>query len=224
MVKVPGLGGLEGVGEAVPGGPPGGTKEWREVPAPAAGASDEELVRWIQSDPRGAAARTAASQLFGRYLDPVFGWCYRWVRDRDRAMDLAQDVLTAAWESLPRFHGDSRFGTWLYAIARHKCWNAMRPTRREWVRDLEEDALVDGRPSPEEMVNLIEEEERTRQLFEEVLSPLESTAMWLRCFEGLAVDEITRLLDIRGASGARGVLQTARRRLRAGMAHRYGRR
>ncbi len=180
-------------------------------------------MRRIRADPRGTAGREAASWLFGRYLDPVFGWCYRWVRDRDRAMDLAQDVLAAAWESLPRFKGDSRFATWLFAIARHKCWNAMRPTRREWVYDLEEDALVDGEPSPDEVVSLLEEEERARQLFEDVLSPLEGTAMWMRCFEGLAVDEITRLLDIRGASGARGVLQTARRRLRTAMAHRYGR-
>jgi RNA polymerase sigma factor (sigma-70 family) len=212
-----------GGAEAVTHAPPDGTKSSKVVPSATAEPSDEELVRRIQADPRGEAAREAASRLFGRYLDPVFGWCYRWVRDRERAMDLAQDVLAAAWESLPRFQGDSRLGTWLYAIARHKCWNAMRPTRREWVRDLEEDMLVDGGPSPDEMVGLVQEEERARRLFEDVLLPVESTAMWLRCFEGLEVEEITRLLDIRGASGARGVLQTARRKLRAVMARRYER-
>ncbi len=202
--------------------PPKGTKDRSASTAPAGEASDEELVRRIQRHPLGAEEREAASLLFGRYLDPVFGWCYRWVRDRERAMDLSQDVLSAAWESLPGFKGESRFGTWLYAIARHKCWNALRPTRREWVRDLEEDVLVDGGPSPEELVSLLEEEDRARRLFQDALSPLEGTAMWLRCFEGLGVDEINRLLQCRGASGARGVLQTARRRLRAALTRRAG--
>jgi DNA-directed RNA polymerase specialized sigma24 family protein len=42
--------------------------------------------------------------------------------------------------------------------------------------------------------------------------------LWLRCFEKVPVDEITRMLGITEASGARGVLQRARRRLRAALA------
>ena len=47
------------------------------------------------------------------------------------------------------------------------------------------------------------------------LEPQEQEALWLRCFEGLSVDAITEVLAVREASGARAVLQRARRKLRA---------
>jgi hypothetical protein len=46
------------------------------------------------------------------------------------------------------------------------------------------------------------------------LNPVEQRAFYLRCFERMPVDTITRLLAIEGATGARGVLQSARRKLR----------
>jgi hypothetical protein len=51
----------------------------------------------------------------------------------------------------------------------------------------------------------------------------------LRCFERMPVDRITETLCLENASGARGLLQTARRKLRAeleredGVRHRAGR-
>ena len=51
----------------------------------------------------------------------------------------------------------------------------------------------------------------------------EQEAIYLRCFERLPVDEITSLLSITGASGARGLLQSARRKLRAALAKPPGR-
>jgi DNA-directed RNA polymerase specialized sigma24 family protein len=50
------------------------------------------------------------------------------------------------------------------------------------------------------------------------LDPLEREAIWLRCYEGMPVEEITGLLGIDTASGARGILQRARRKLRAALA------
>jgi DNA-directed RNA polymerase specialized sigma24 family protein len=47
------------------------------------------------------------------------------------------------------------------------------------------------------------------------LAPLEQEALWLRCVERMPVDEITRVLGIEGSTGARAVLQSARRKLRA---------
>ena len=41
--------------------------------------------------------------------------------------------------------------------------------------------------------------------------------MWLRAYEGMSVEDITRMMKLNGASGARGLLQTARRKLRAAL-------
>ena len=55
---------------------------------------------------------------------------------------------------------------------------------------------------------------------DEVLTKQEKDALWMRCFEALPVDVITRQLDITGATGARAVLQKARRKLRRALEER----
>ena len=62
-----------------------------------------------------------------------------------------------------------------------------------------------------------EDEERMLGIIKEVLEPVEQRAIWLRCFEKVPVEEITRLLGIESASGARAVLQKARRKLRTAL-------
>lgn len=184
------------------------------------GPSDEELVRLVVQAAPGDASRQAAETLFGRYLERVFAWCHRHVRDRDRALDLAQEVLTSAWRALDRFDGRVPFGGWLYVIARNRCYRALRPV--SWWRD--EDVVLEevaaGEPGPAERMAERETADRLLELVRSELDPVEQDALWLRCYERLPVEEITRILKLTSASGARGVLQGARRKLRAAMARR----
>jgi DNA-directed RNA polymerase specialized sigma24 family protein len=60
------------------------------------------------------------------------------------------------------------------------------------------------------------------QLLARHLKPTEHEAVVLRYFECLPVDEITQVLGITQASGARGVLQSAKRKLRAAFADQGG--
>lgn len=51
------------------------------------------------------------------------------------ADDVAQDTFIRAWRALPQFRGDSSARTWLLAIARRACADAIRGTvRRRRVR------------------------------------------------------------------------------------------
>lgn len=49
----------------------------------------------------------------------------------DEADDATQDTYVRAWRSLPRFRGDSSGRTWLLAIARRACVDAVRRKVRE---------------------------------------------------------------------------------------------
>ena len=51
----------------------------------------------------------------------------------------------------------------------------------------------------------------------DALTPLEQTALWLKAYEGMPVNDINRLLGVTDESGARALLQTARRKLRAAL-------
>ena len=47
----------------------------------------------------------------------VFGVAMKYMKDEERANDVAQDALLNAYRHLDSFRGDSRFTTWLYRIA-----------------------------------------------------------------------------------------------------------
>ena len=185
-----------------------------------AAASDEELLSRARGHSEAAARAAAASELFGRYRKRVYLWCFRYVHDHDRALDLAQDALLSAWRALDSFEDRSRFSSWLFAIARNRCLSAVRPVSLSRDPEVEPDDLYDAAPGPERGLEERQDEERLIELMRAVLDENERQALSLRCFERLSVDEITRMLSIEGASGARGVLQSARRKLRAALARR----
>ena len=193
-----------------------------QIPPVPAEPADDDLLAVIQRDPAGEAGERAVAQLLDRYRDRVYAWCWRHVRDREQALDLAQEVLLAAYRNLHSFGERAQFSSWLFAIARNRCLSELRK-RRLPQEDIEILALVaDPRPAPDQ--ELIERLDESRLLaaISEHLTPLEQDALWLRCHEQLPVEEITRLLDIQEQTGARAVLQRARRRLRAALADQTG--
>lgn len=64
--------------------------------------------------------------------------------DAEDADDVTQDTFIRAWRTLPRFRGDSSARTWLLAIARHTCIDAVRCRirRRRLAGRLEEQELL----------------------------------------------------------------------------------
>lgn len=178
---------------------------------------DPQLLERARRDPAGDDGRAAASELLRRHQRQVYVWCFRYVRDHERAIELAQDVLLSAYRALHTFEGRSQFGSWLYTIARHRCLRAVRAPRLVRDDDVELDALPHPDGNPERMFEDQQGEERLRRLVMEHLDPDERTALWMRCFERLPVEEIGRVLQVEHASGARALLQRARRKLRTAL-------
>jgi RNA polymerase sigma-70 factor (ECF subfamily) len=180
-----------------------------------AGADELDLLnraRGRAGSPDGVAA---AGVLLSRYRRAVYLWCFRYVRDHDRALDMAQDVLLTAYQRLPEFQGRAAFSSWLFVIARNRCLNEMRNDPRRETADL--DSFENNDPSVEER---IEKEIESRRLIDaaaRVLDPIEQRAVWLRYSERMPVDDITTLLNLDQKSGARAVLQRARRKLRTAL-------
>lgn len=179
--------------------------------------SDAELVRDARSDPDGAAGRAAASELLSRYRRRAYLWCFRIVREHELALDLAQDALLSAWRGLPAFDSRSQFSSWLFAIVRNRCLTAMRPRVNRRDDAVDPDDLIAAADDPLDRLAAMQEEAQVLEAIRTDLEPVEQEALWLRAVERMPVDEITRVLGITTASGARGVLQAARRKLRSKM-------
>ena len=175
-----------------------------------------ELFEAQQAEGDSVPSETLAAdldRLFGAHADRVRALCLRLTRDPDRARDLAQEAMLKAWQNLPNFRGESGLGTWLFVIARNVCFQSMR--KRTDL--LTEDGIVEL-ASPEagalRQLQLAEREELLREASAAVLSPLEQEAVHLRYVEQLGQDEITVILGLDQSSGARGLLQRCRRKLK----------
>ncbi len=182
--------------------------------------SDEALARVAAVRPNDPDGRAAAETLFGRYVRTVYRWCYRLVEDPELARDLAQDILLSAYRNLGRFEGWGRFSAWLFVISRNRCLDALRKPAL-LVEELEgPETLANPRPGPDRELEDCENEDGLLRLLRDHLTAQEQEALWLRCYERMPVEAITRALGIQHATGARAVLQSARRKLRAALERR----
>ncbi|MFI5371175.1 MAG: RNA polymerase sigma factor [Candidatus Eisenbacteria bacterium] len=181
-------------------------------------ALDESLVLTFQRDPDGAPGRRAATMLLARWQGRAFGWAYRFAGEREQALDLAQECLMKVYRALPDYQFRGKFSAWVFTIVHNTCRDYARGRRRFERDDVDLDTLVSPVRGPEELLESGDQQRRISALMFSALDPHERMALWMRAHDEMGVDEITRVLGLAGASGARGVLQSARRKLRAALA------
>ncbi len=145
--------------------------------------SDKELVRAVRS-----GDRQAYGQLVMRYERGLRAVIAQIVADIHMAEDLAQDAFLKAFQNLHRLHNPSRFGPWLYKIARNEAlmWIRRRPKVTEGP--LSEDMPLEksnGRLS-----------EASEQLLKVVMTlpSQEQRVVLLRYFEGHQVGDIATMI------------------------------
>ena len=91
---------------------------WLMLLAVVHALADTELVSRFQ-----AGDQSAFSHIVQRYQDRVYTVCLRFMRDRQVAEDVAQDVFLALYRSLHTFRGDSALSTWVFRVAVNHCKN-----------------------------------------------------------------------------------------------------
>ena len=178
---------------------------------------DENLVQLAQLSIDSDVGRSAAAELLGRYQKKVYLWCYRYIKDHEQSLDMSQEVLLRAWRGLGSFGRRSKFSSWLFVLTRNRCLNEMQCVSLFDESEPDYEAVAAPDPNPARQLEEREDEERIYALIRSTLEPEEQKVLWLRCFDRMPVEEITRVLGIESASGARGVLQRARRKLRAAL-------
>ncbi len=78
--------------------------------------SDEELVKLhLMGD------NSCFSVLYERFYVRIFNKCFTFTKDFNDAFDYTQDILMKAFDKLKTFKGNSKFSTWIYAIAHNYC-------------------------------------------------------------------------------------------------------
>jgi RNA polymerase sigma-70 factor (ECF subfamily) len=88
--------------------------------------SDTDIIQQVLKGDRQAYAI-----LVERYQNYVFTIVLRYVKVREDAEEVAQDVFIKAYRSLADFKGTAKFSTWLYTITTTSCITFLRKKKLE---------------------------------------------------------------------------------------------
>jgi len=153
-----------------------------------------------------------------RHQTRIVRWCYRFTRDRETALDLAQEILLRVFRNLDNYRGECRFSTWLYVIARNQCMTALQKRAAEptWVPNAFAQDLPD-RVSPDFFSTIEQEQTRQRnwRFILDILDSTEQRVMLLHYGEELPLNTVSRMLGLTNKSGAKAYVVSARRKLGA---------
>ena len=132
----------------------------------------------------------AFDELMIRYERQIYRVCYRFVDNRDDAMDLAQEVFIKAFEHLPTFRRESSLKTWLYRIAMNHCINHVKKRAREFVEVSETTGSIN--PSVHSDMENREQRDQFRRLVKK-LPPKQRAILEMRIHEQFSYEEIARM-------------------------------
>ena len=102
------------------------------------GPSDIEIISRVLKGEKQAYA-----ELVTRYQSYVFTLTLRFIRSREDAEEVAQDIFVKAYRSLADFRGASKFSTWLYTIVNTTCITFLRKKKLE-VQSLDNEKVFES--------------------------------------------------------------------------------
>ena len=85
-----------------------------------------------------AGDQDAFRQLVEEHQHDVYALALRLTRDPHLAHDIAQEAFIRAWRALPKFRGDSAFGTWIHRITVNTAWTQRSKAKRHQHDELSE--------------------------------------------------------------------------------------
>jgi RNA polymerase sigma-70 factor (ECF subfamily) len=145
--------------------------------------------------------RQAFEALFDRYSRAMVNFAYRYVGDRGRAEELAQDVFLKLHRSLASYAPSSKFRTYLYRIATNHFLNELRrgeyrsrPTSLDGDDDRPRELVDERAVRPDDMAEARQTEVAIGRAME-TLSDRERLALSLCRLQGLSYREIAEVLE-----------------------------
>lgn len=132
--------------------------------------------------------------LVEKYQRPLFALVRNLIRDMGEAEDIAQETFLAAYANLKSYDPSrAKFSTWLFAMARNRCLNALKRRRPLVMASLPERTVRDN---PGGRLDA----EATFRLLDAALDRLpveQRTAFVLAEIQGLSYQEIERIEGVR---------------------------
>jgi RNA polymerase sigma-70 factor, ECF subfamily len=163
--------------------------------------------------------------LVERHSRSLFRLAFRMTGNQQDAEDVVQESFLRAYKQLAKFDERASFGTWLYRIAANCSLDLVRSRKRrsehmaappELGSEAEDPvvSLPSTAPNPERLALSSEVRERVAEAMRE-LSPTERTAFVLRHFEGMCMEEVSRVLECQPGAAKHSVFRAVQKLRRA---------
>ena len=166
-----------------------------------------ELVRAERRD-------EAIALLLPAFRRKVFGLAYSFLRDREAAEDVTQEVFIKVWRALPGFDGRAAMSTWIYTIARNASLSALRARRpQSSLSDPEVMEAVEAN-NPVPSADIIADRAAILRLVDQLPTKQRQVVM-LFYMEGQSHEEVAAMLAM-PIGTVKTLLHRARARLSAG--------
>jgi RNA polymerase sigma-70 factor, ECF subfamily len=139
----------------------------------------------------------AFEELIKRYRNDVYGLAYHYVRNREDAWDIAQEVFIKAHRAIGTFRGDSSFKTWLLRITANRCKDFFKKRKLRTVSlddTVPEARFKSGNATPDESLASSELGQQIHQALD-TLSAKHKTAFVLRELEGLSYEHMAGVMN-----------------------------
>ncbi len=98
--------------------------------------------------------------LIKRYLNPIYGFVYRYVGNSQNAEDITQETFIKVWKNLKKYDKNKSFKSWIYTIAKNTTFDFLKKKKPILFSEFENsnaknafiDNLVDLSPLPNKIV------------------------------------------------------------------------
>ena len=160
---------------------------------------DTDLIQAVKAGEAGAF-----QTLVEQYQDRVINTCYGFVRDREDAKDIAQEVFIEIYQSLEKFREEAKLSTWIYRISVTKSLDFLRRKNRKKrmgqfkkLFNIDDVAERIEQPSGNNPDKNMEARERA-QILQQAMDRLpenQKIAITLSKYEGFSNKEISEIMN-----------------------------
>ena len=178
------------------------------------GPSDSEIISLVLKGDHNAYAL-----LVERYKSYVFTLTLRFIKNREDAEEVSQDIFVKAYRYLADFKGTAKFSTWLYTIVNTTCITFLRKKRLD-IKSLDDEGTFEIADSQDSgfRANQVEQKSRLNMVNQAIalLSPDDAEIITLFYKNEQSLEEIGQILGVE-VNTAKVRLHRARTRLKEKM-------
>jgi len=153
--------------------------------------TDEEIVHLILD----SGNQELFEIIYSRYIKKVKDKCFSFLKDNKLSEELANDILTKAYEKISGFKGNSSFSSWLYSITYNYCIDYLRVQNKlhypNWNSSNEIPEIIDESEADFEEANY----ENLLTILE-LIHPEEKVLLLMKYQDNLPIKHIAKTLRI----------------------------